>query len=146
MKAATGEVVTAEELGGGDVHTRISGVVDHLAEDDEHALEIVRRIVGTLSTAARTLARGRSRAASRLHDPDRLLGIVPLDAASPTTYARSSGTSSTAREFQEFKALYGETLLCAFARIDGQPVGILANNGILFSQSALKGAHFIELC
>jgi 3-methylcrotonyl-CoA carboxylase beta subunit len=146
VKAATGEVVTAEELGGGDVHARTSGVVDHLAEDDEHALEIVRRIVGTLPEPRPAPTQQPAASREPLHDPDRLLDLVPLDSRIPYDAREILRHIVDGSEFQEFKALYGETLLCAFARIDGQPVGILANNGILFSQSSLKGAHFIELC
>jgi 3-methylcrotonyl-CoA carboxylase beta subunit len=145
VKAATGEVVTAEELGGGDVHARTSGVVDHLAEDDEHALEIVRTIVSTLPRPQRPLYE-REDAALPRHDPDELLDLVPLDSRIPYDAREIVKRIVDGSRFHEFKALYGDTLLCAFARIDGHPVGILANNGILFSQSSLKGAHFIELC
>ena len=146
VKAATGEVVTAEELGGGDVHARTSGVVDHLAEDDEHALEIVRQIVGTLPEPQRTEVQAPTTPRPPLHDPDELLDLVPLDSRIPYDAREIVKRIVDGSEFHEFKALYGDTLLCAFARIDGHPVGILANNGILFSQSSLKGAHFIELC
>jgi 3-methylcrotonyl-CoA carboxylase beta subunit len=145
VKAATGEVVTAEELGGGDVHARTSGVVDHLAEDDEHALEIVRRIVKTLP-APRPPTWERASTKPPKHDPDRLLDLVPIDSRIPYDAREIIKHIVDGSEFHEFKALYGETLVCAFAQIDGHPVGILANNGILFSQSSLKGAHFIELC
>jgi 3-methylcrotonyl-CoA carboxylase beta subunit len=145
VKAATGEVVTAEELGGGDVHARTSGVVDHLAEDDGHALEIVRGIVRTLpEPQPPAYPRQTPRAPSR--DPDELFDIVPLDTRTPYDVREVLRRIVDRSELQEFKALYGETLVCAFAHIEGHPVGILANNGILFSQSSLKGAHFIELC
>jgi 3-methylcrotonyl-CoA carboxylase beta subunit len=145
VKAATGEVVTAEELGGGDVHARTSGVVDHLAEDDMHALEIVRGIVRTLP-ASQPPEYERQTPRSPRSDPDELLDVVPLDTRTPYDVREVLRRIVDDSELQEFKALYGETLVCAFAHIDGHPVGILANNGILFSQSALKGAHFIELC
>jgi 3-methylcrotonyl-CoA carboxylase beta subunit len=145
VKAATGEEVTAEELGGGDVHARTSGVVDHLAEDDDHALEIVRDIVATLPPEP---APPWERVTPRppLHDPDELLDIVPLDFKTPYDVRDLLKHLVDGSELHEFKALYGTTLLTAFAHIDGHPVGILANNGILFSESSLKGAHFIELC
>jgi 3-methylcrotonyl-CoA carboxylase beta subunit len=145
VKAATGEVVTAEELGGGDVHARTSGVVDHLAEDDEHALEVVRSIVDTLP-AASTPPWERRAPRAPLEDPDGLLDIVPLDTRAPYDARDLLRRIVDGSELHEFKQLYGETLVCAFAHLDGHPVGILANNGILFSESSLKGAHFIELC
>ena len=146
VKAATGEVVTAEELGGGDVHARTSGVVDHLAEDDEHALGIVRSIVGTLARPA-----GKPRAASatwrsRREDPEGLYDVVPADTRTPYDVREVIRRVVDGSRFHEFKQLYAETLVCGFARIWGYEVGIVANNGILFSESALKGAHFIELC
>jgi 3-methylcrotonyl-CoA carboxylase beta subunit len=145
VKAATGEEVTAEELGGGDVHARTSGVVDHLADDDRHALQIVRSVVGTLPSKP---APPWERAAPRppAEDPDGLLDIVPLDPRVPYDVRQVLRRLVDGGELHEFKALYGTTLVCAFAHLDGHPVGILANNGILFSESALKGAHFIELC
>ena len=145
VKAATGEEVTAEELGGGDVHARISGVVDHLAQDDEHALEIVRGIARTLpAPSGPPWERLPSRAPAL--DPDGLLDVVELDTRTPYDARELLRRVVDGSELQEFKALYGETLVCAFAHLDGHPVGVLANNGILFSESALKGAHFIELC
>jgi 3-methylcrotonyl-CoA carboxylase beta subunit len=145
VKAATGEVVTAEELGGGDVHARISGVVDHLAQDDDHALQIVRGIVRTLpSSGAPRWERLEPRSPAAA--PASVLDLFPLDGRIPYDIRKLLRTVVDGSELQEFKALYGETLVCAFAHIDGHPVGILANNGILFSQSSLKGAHFIELC
>jgi 3-methylcrotonyl-CoA carboxylase beta subunit len=145
VKAATGEEVTAEELGGGDVHARTSGVVDHLAEDDEHALEIVRAIVDTLPAPQPAPWERRTPRPPR-EDADGLLDLVPLDARTPYDVRDLLRRIVDDSALQEFKALYGETLVCAFAHLDGHPVGILANNGILFSESSLKGAHFIELC
>jgi 3-methylcrotonyl-CoA carboxylase beta subunit len=145
VKAATGEEVTAEELGGGDVHARTSGVVDHLAEDDDHALEIVRGIAATLPAPP---APPWERIAPRPpdEDPDGLLDLVPLDPRTPYDVRDALRRIVDASELQEFKALYGETVVCAFAHLDGHPIGVIANNGILFSESALKAAHFIELC
>jgi 3-methylcrotonyl-CoA carboxylase beta subunit len=145
VKAATGEEVTAEELGGGDVHARTSGVVDHLAEDDDHALAIVRGIVATLPAPA---APPWERAASRppVEDAGAILDLVPLDPRRPYDVRDVLRRIVDAGELQEFKALYGTTIVCAFAHLDGHPVGVIANNGILFSESALKAAHFIELC
>jgi 3-methylcrotonyl-CoA carboxylase beta subunit len=145
VKAATGEEVTAEELGGGDVHARTSGVVDHLAEDDDHALEIVRSIVATLP-APGPAPWERSAPRPPAEDPGGLLDLVPLDPRTPYDVRDLLRRVVDGSELHEFKALYGTTLVCAFAHLDGHPVGILANNGILFSESALKGAHFIELC
>jgi 3-methylcrotonyl-CoA carboxylase beta subunit len=144
VKAATGEVVTAEELGGGDVHTRISGVADHLADDDRHALEIARRAVahfgrGELAPVARREPRDPA------YNPAELYGVIPESARTPFDVREIIARIVDASEFDEFKARYGATLVTGFAHIDGVPVGILANNGILFSESALKGAHFIEL-
>jgi 3-methylcrotonyl-CoA carboxylase beta subunit len=145
VKAATGEEVTAEELGGGELHARVSGVVDHLAEDDAHALEILRSIVATLpAPRPAPWARRESRPPAR--DADELLDLVPLDPRSPYDAREVLRRVVDASELHEFKEQYGTTLVCAFAHLDGHPVGILANNGILFSESALKGAHFIELC
>jgi 3-methylcrotonyl-CoA carboxylase beta subunit len=145
VKAATGEEVTAEELGGGDVHARISGVADHLADDDHHALEIARGIARTLPAPGPPPW---ERLAPRppAEDPDGLLDLVPLDARRPYDVRDALRRIVDGSELQEFKELYGTTLVCAFAHLDGHPVGIVANNGILFSESALKGAHFIELC
>ncbi len=146
MKAATGEDVTAEELGGADVHTRISGVADHFADDDAHALAIVREIVRNLHLETpRPMGPRRSRSRRSTTRARSTASFRPT-AAPATTCARSSRGSSTRSEFHEFKSRYGTTLVCGFARIEGHPIGILANNGILFSESALKGAHFIELC
>ena len=145
VKAATGEEVTAEELGGGDVHARTSGVVDHLAEDDEHALEIVRSIVATLpAPPPPPWERIAPRPPAR--DPEELLDVVPPDPRTPYDARELIRRIVDGSDFHEFKALYGTTVVCAFAHLDGHPVGILANNGILFSDSSLKAAHFVELC
>src|SRR5689334_24540286 len=144
VKAATGEVVTAEELGGGDVHARTSGVVDHLAEDDAHALAIVRSIVETLPPAERAWTPAE---VEEPHEsPDTLGDVVPADTRTPYDVREVIRRVVDGSRFHEFKKLYGDTLVCGFAKIWGHPVGIVANNGILFSESALKGAHFIELC
>jgi 3-methylcrotonyl-CoA carboxylase beta subunit len=145
VKAATGEEVTAEELGGGELHARTSGVVDHLAEDDEHALEIVRDAAATLPPAGPPPW---ERAAPRppADDPDTILDVVPLDPRTPYDVREVLRRIVDGGDLHEFKELYGTTLVCAFAHIDGHPVGVIANNGILFSESSLKGAHFIELC
>jgi len=153
VKAATGEVVTAEDLGGGDVHARQSGVVDHLAEDDAHALAIIRSIVDTLSEVS-TLRQAQDGAGSTSEggfeepalDPAGLYDVVPTDTRTPYDVREVIRRVVDGSRFHEFKALYGETLVCGFARIWGHRVGIVANNGILFSESALKGAHFVELC
>ncbi len=153
VKAATGEVVTAEDLGGGDVHARTSGVVDHLAEDDAHALAIVRSIVDTLprrggfETGAERLPQPATSEVEEPHeDPATLYDVVPADTRTPYDVREVIRRVVDGSRFHEFKKLYAETLVCGFARIWGHPVGIVANNGILFSESALKGAHFIELC
>jgi 3-methylcrotonyl-CoA carboxylase beta subunit len=144
VKAATGEEISAEDLGGGDLHARKSGVVDHLAENDEHALTIVRDIVSTLqpeSGAGLEMREPRPPA----YDPDELYGVIPEDVRAPYDVHEVIARIVDASEFHEFKPLYGATLVCGFAHIWGIPVAILANNGILFSESAVKGAHFIEL-
>ena len=145
VKAATGESVTAEELGGADVHTRISGVADHLAEDDRHALELARRAAGNLNRADRA---GLDLRVPRepLYDPAELYGAIPQSTRTPFDVREVIARIVDASEFDEFKSRYGATLVCGFARIGGFPVGIIANNGILFSESALKGTHFIQLC
>jgi len=144
VKAATGEEISAEDLGGGDLHARKSGVVDHLAENDEHALLIVRDIVATLNTVkAVDIAIAEPRP-PRL-DPEELYGIVPQDVRAPYDVHEVIARIVDGSELHEFKPLYGSTLVCGFARIWGMPVAILANNGVLFSESAVKGAHFIEL-
>jgi 3-methylcrotonyl-CoA carboxylase beta subunit len=145
VKAATGEEVTAEELGGGELHSRTSGVTDHLAENDAHALQIVRGIVATL--APRTPAPWeRIAAEAPAVDPATLLGALPSDIRRPYDAREIIARIVDGSRWHEFKELYGATLVTGFAHIHGHPVGILANNGILFSESALKGAHFIELC
>ncbi|HET9830019.1 MAG TPA: carboxyl transferase domain-containing protein, partial [Nocardioidaceae bacterium] len=145
VKAATGEVVTAEELGGGDVHARRSGVVDHLASDDAEALAIVRSIVATFERRMPP-SLVQHEPEEPAEDPHGLYDVVPTDSRTPYDVREVIRRMVDGSRFHEFKALYGETLVCGFARVWGYPVGILANNGILFSESALKGAHFIELC
>ena len=144
VKAATGEVISAEDLGGADTHGRKSGVVDHVAENDEHALLIVRDIVGTLQPPSPAIV-NRADARPPKFDAAELYGIVPQDVRAPYDVHEVIARIVDGSEFQEFKALYGTTLVCGFAHIWGLPVAILANNGVLFSESALKGAHFIEL-
>ncbi len=144
VKAATGEVISAEELGGADTHGRRSGVVDHVAEDDGHALLIVRDIVATLNRPKVADIEIAAPRAPRL-DPAELAGIVPPDVRAPYDVREVIGRIVDGSELHEFKPLYGTTLVCGFARIWGMPVAILANNGVLFSESAVKGAHFIEL-
>ncbi|GAA3735395.1 carboxyl transferase domain-containing protein [Spinactinospora alkalitolerans] len=145
VKAATGEVVTAEELGGGDVHSRVSGVTDHLAEDDAHALSIVRQIVDTLGPRPAPAWEQRP-AQPPAADPEEIYGIVPTDTRTPYDVREVIARIVDASAFTEFKAEYGTTLVTGFAHLHGHPVGIVANNGILFAESAMKGAHFIELC
>ncbi|RST15690.1 methylcrotonoyl-CoA carboxylase [Streptomyces sp. WAC05374] len=145
VKAATGEVVTAEELGGGEVHSRTSGVTDHLAEDDAHALRIVRNIVSTLP-ARGPLPWSVEPAEEPKVDPAGLYGAVPVDSRTPYDAREIIARIVDGSRFQEFKSEFGQTLVTGFARIHGHPVGIVANNGILFAESAQKGAHFIELC
>jgi 3-methylcrotonyl-CoA carboxylase beta subunit len=145
VKAATGEVVTAEELGGGEVHARISGVTDHLAEDDPHALRIVRDIVATLP-AKGTPPWPVVPAEPPAVDPEGLYGVVPADSRTPYDVREVIARLVDGSRFAEFKAEYGTTLVTGFAHVQGHPVGVVANNGILFGESALKGAHFIELC
>jgi 3-methylcrotonyl-CoA carboxylase beta subunit len=145
VKAATGEVVSAEELGGADVHTRLSGVADHFAADDMHALGMVRRIVGTFAMPRPASLDIRPVAPPR-YDPAELHGIVPPDLRTPVEAREIIARIVDGSELDEFKHRYGTTLVCGFARIWGMPVGILANNGILFSEAAQKGAHFVELC
>ena len=145
VKAATGEEVTAEELGGGDVHTRISGVADHLADDDAHALEIARSIVGTLG-GAKALPADREAPEEPAYDPKEIYGVLPTDLREPYDVREVIARLVDGSRFQEFKARYGTTLVCGFARLSGFLVGIVANNGILFSESALKATHFIQMC
>ncbi len=145
VKAATGEIVTAEELGGGDVHARISGVVDHLAENDVDALDIVREIVATLGPKP-VPAWDVASTELPAHDPSELTGVVPVDVRTPYDVREVIARVVDGSRFLEFKPEYGTTLVTGFARICGHLTGIVANNGVLFSESALKGAHFIELC
>jgi len=145
VKAATGEEVTAEELGGAEVHARRSGVADHLAENDEHALAIVRQIVENLNREKR-VPWTVEEPEEPVFDPEELYGVVPQDYRRGYDVREVIARVVDGSRLHEFKPLYGETLVCGFARIMGHPVGILANNGILFSESALKGAHFVELC
>ncbi len=145
VKAAIGEVVTAEDLGGADVHSRISGVTDHYALDDAHALGIARRIVGHLNRVKRPML-DIAAPVEPLYDPQEIYGVVPSDTRKPYDVREVIARIVDGSELDEFKQLYGQTLVTGFARIWGYPVGIVANNGILFSESALKGAHFIELC
>ena len=145
VKAATGEVVAAEDLGGGLLHARVSGVVDHLADDDRHALRIVRRIVAQLA-APSPAPWTRVEPEEPRGDPRQLYGVIAKDARTPSDVREVIARLVDGSRFQEFKALYGPTLVTCFAHIHGHPVGIVANNGVLFSESALKGAHFIELC
>ena len=145
VKAATGEVVSAEDLGGGDVHARESGVADHLAEDDDHALGLARRIVSRLNWRKQGVLKT-APARAPLYDAEELYGVVEQDARKPYDVREIIARIADGSEFDEFKPLYGSTLVTGFAHLHGFPVGILGNNGILFSESALKGAHFIELC
>ncbi|MCC5996622.1 MAG: methylcrotonoyl-CoA carboxylase [Oceanicaulis sp.] len=145
VKAATGEVISAEDLGGADVHARQSGVVDHYAADDDHALQIARRIVAGLNTTKRP-ALDITEPRPPAIDPATLDGVIPADVRTPYDVREVIARLVDGSEFDEFKKLYGETLVTGFARLHGMPVGIIANNGVLFSESALKGAHFIELC
>jgi 3-methylcrotonyl-CoA carboxylase beta subunit len=144
VKAATGEVISAEELGGAETHGRKSGVVDYVAENDEHALEIVRDIVGHLNSVKTVGIDVREPKAPAL-DPEELYGIIPDDVRAPYDVREVIARMVDGSEFEEFKPLYGSSLVCGFARIWGYPVAILGNNGVLFSESAQKGAHFIEL-
>ncbi len=145
VKAATGEEVTDEELGGADVHARTSGVADHYALDDMHALQIVREIVSTLP-GTKDLPAGFKDPQEPKYDPRQLYSIIPSDVRTPYDVREVIARIVDGSSFQEFKALYGTTLVCGFARLHGFPIGVIANNGILFSESALKGAHFIQLC
>jgi 3-methylcrotonyl-CoA carboxylase beta subunit len=145
VKAATGEVVSAEDLGGGDVHTRLSGVADHLAQNDAHALGIARSVVANLGMK-QSASLPKEEAKPPRFDPKELYGVIPVDTRKPFDVREVIARIVDDSAFDEFKARYGTTLVCGFAHIDGMPVGIVANNGVLFSESALKGAHFIELC
>jgi acetyl-CoA carboxylase carboxyltransferase component len=145
VRAATGEDVSAEDLGGAYVHTHLSGVADHLAEDDPHALAIVREIVGHLNTR-KQWPWDMAEPEEPLHDPRELYGVIPRDPRASYDVREVIARIVDDSRLHEFKADYGATLVCGFARIYGMPVGIVANNGILFSESALKGTHFVELC
>ncbi len=145
MKAATGEVVSAEDLGGGDTHTRLSGVADHLANDDAHALQIARAIAANLNSQKRGFI-PRGEGAAPLYDAEEILGIVSADTRIPYDVRELIARLVDGSDFDEFKARFGPTLVCGFASLYEMPVGIIANNGVLFSEAALKGAHFIELC
>ena len=151
VKAATGEDVTAEELGGADVHTRLSGVADHLAEDDDHAIEILRSIVETLPKKEERRKNWLFHLSSfpseePLYPAEDIYGILPSSFRETYDVHEIIARLADGSKFREFKARYGTTLVCGFARIHGYPVGIIANNGVLFSESALKATHFIELC
>ncbi len=145
VKAATGEEITAEALGGGDVHTRISGVADHLADDDQHALHLAREIVGTLNTVKQPTGVFKETEAPA-YDSSELLGVLPPDLRTPYDVREIIARIVDGSRFQEFKPRYGTTVVTGFAHIHGMPVGIIGNNGVLFSESALKAAHFVELC
>ncbi len=145
VKAATGEEVSAEDLGGADVHCRTSGVTDHYAQDDEHAVRTARNIIENLNRKPKTFL-DIKRPVPPLYDPEEIYGIISKDPRKPFDVKEIIARLVDGSEFHEFKELYGPTLVCGFARIMGYPVGILANNGVLFSESALKGTHFIELC
>jgi 3-methylcrotonyl-CoA carboxylase beta subunit len=145
VKAATGEVVSAEDLGGGDVHTRLSGVADYLAEDDAHALALARRALGNLNRRKPETVAWQS-PEEPAYDPEEILGIVPADLRTPYDIREVIARIVDGSRFDEFKPRFGETLVTGFAHVMGCPVGLIANNGVLFSESAVKGAHFIELC
>ncbi|MEZ5871567.1 MAG: carboxyl transferase domain-containing protein [Nitratireductor sp.] len=144
VKAATGEIVSAEDLGGGDVHTRLSGVADHLADNDRHALALARRAIANLNRLKPHELDMQS-PEEPAHDPDEILGVVPAGLRTPYDIREVIARVVDGSRFDEFKARYGATLVCGFAHIKGMPVGIIANNGVLFSESAVKGAHFVEL-
>ncbi len=145
VKAAIGEIVSAEDLGGGDVHTRLSGVADHLAQNDAHALALARQAVATLNRRKEVTQALREPRAP-MYDPKEIYGVIPVDTRKPYDVREIIARVVDGSEFHEFKARYGATLVCGFAHIEGMPIGIVANNGVLFSESAQKGAHFIELC
>ena len=145
VKAATGEIVSAEDLGGADVHCRTSGVTDHYANNDHHALELVRRAVGRLNRV-KPVSMDLRESVDPIYPVEDIYGVIPADSKQPYDVREVIARVVDGSEFDEFKALYGETLVCGFARIHGYPVGIVANNGILFGESAIKGAHFVELC
>ena len=145
VKAATGEVVSAEDLGGGDVHTRLSGVADYLADDDAHALALARQAVSHLNRARPGTVEWAT-PEEPAYDPEEILGVVPAGLRTPYDIREVIARVVDGSRFDEFKRRFGETLVCGFAHVKGCPVGIVANNGVLYSESAVKGAHFIELC
>ena len=145
VKAAIGEIVSAEDLGGGDVHTRLSGVADHLAQNDPHALALARQAIACLNHTKRH-EQALRKPVPPLYDPQELYGVVPADTRKPYDVREVIARIVDGSEFAEFKARFGSTLVCGFAHVEGMPVGIIANNGVLYSESAQKGAHFIELC
>ncbi len=145
VKAATGEIVSAEELGGADVHCRTSGLTDYYANNDHHALELVRRAIGR-TNRSKPITMDMSEPVEPAYAIEEIYGVIPADKKQPYDVREVIARIVDGSDFDEFKALYGETLVCGFARIHGYPVGIIANNGILFGESALKGAHFVELC
>ncbi|HEY6336591.1 MAG TPA: carboxyl transferase domain-containing protein, partial [Alphaproteobacteria bacterium] len=145
VKAATGEIVSAEELGGAEVHARVSGVVDHMAQNDLHALALARRIVADMNRR-KTVTLDLREPREPLRDAEEIYGVVPTDARKPYDVREIIARLVDGSEFDEFKQLYGATIVCGFAHVHGYPLGIVANNGILFSESALKAAHFVELC
>jgi 3-methylcrotonyl-CoA carboxylase beta subunit len=145
VKAATGEVVSSEDLGGGDVHTRLSGVADYLAEDDAHAVALARRAVGSLNLRTLQTVDWAS-PEDPAYDPEEILGVVPADLRTPYDIREVIARLVDGSRFDEFKPRFGETLVTGFAHVKGCPVGIIANNGVLFSEAAQKGAHFVELC
>ena len=145
VKAATGEIVTAEDLGGGDVHTRLSGVADYLAENDAHALALARQAVGTLNRTKPAQLDLQPPEAPH-YDPDEILGVASADLKTPYDIREVIARIVDGSRFDEFKSRYGATLVCGFAHVHGMPVGIIGNNGVIFSESSVKGAHFVELC
>ena len=145
VKAATGEVVSAEDLGGGDVHTRLSGVADYLADNDTHALALARQSIANLNWQKPDTLNCQA-TEEPLYDPAEITGVVPADLKTPYDIREVIARIVDGSRFDEFKARFGNTLVCGFAHVHGMPVGIIANNGVLFSESAIKGAHFVELC
>jgi 3-methylcrotonyl-CoA carboxylase beta subunit len=146
VKAATGEIVTAEDLGGADVHTRTSGVTDHMAKDDVHALETARAILAHLNRGPRATHLDLREPEDPAHDPEEVYGVLPRDNRTPYDVRELLARLVDGSRFHEFKALYGTTLVTGFAHLHGIPVGIVANNGVLFGESAQKGAHFVQMC
>jgi 3-methylcrotonyl-CoA carboxylase beta subunit len=145
VKAAIGEIVSAEDLGGGDVHTRLSGVADHLAQNDAHAIALARQAVATLNHR-KAVAQALIEPRPPKYAPEEIYGVIPTDVRKPYDVREIIARLVDGSEFHEFKARFGSTLVCGFAHVEGMPIGIVANNGVLFSESAQKGAHFIELC